>query len=63
MKKSCMKTLTSSNKKVWFYTGINSFTIFIGLFQLLEPIVLKYDNGKDYSEEKRTRLFKKNTRF
>jgi len=48
-----MQTATSSDKKVKFYTGVSSLHIFLGLFKILEPVILKYYSGTGSVNEKR----------
>lgn len=47
-----MKTVTSNDKKVKFYTGICSIAVFLGVFRILEPVILKYYSGTGTIEEK-----------
>lgn len=52
-KRSCHANCTSSYKKVKLYTSVGSLHIFLGLFKILEPVILKYYSGTDSVNEKR----------
>lgn len=48
-----MNIVTSSNKKVNFYTGIISLQMFVGIFNILEPAVLKQYSDVASTDKKR----------